>query len=146
MRKLLVLTSVLAILGAGNAFAFDASNGFRPSEQSDLTAPSFEVANPVDRTVAANVQSESGSHAVIARRVGWSAADGFGPTQRNDLTAPSFEIPSPVDGAVTASIKSKRGEQGSHAMAVKPAAWSAADGFGPSRHNDLPAPRFEVAG
>ncbi len=44
MRNVAVLTSILAMLGAGNAAAFDAAQGFGPSDANDQPVPRFQIA------------------------------------------------------------------------------------------------------
>lgn len=99
MHKAVILTSVLTMLGVGNAAAFDASWGFGPSEANSEPAPRYQIAPSVDRTVVTDsigsTSSTSRSYGFptgAGRAVGFSAADGFGPSNENDEPTPRFQI------------------------------------------------------
>ncbi len=96
MYKVVILTSVLAVLGAGNAAAVDAAWGFGPSEANSEPAPRFQIAPPVDRMVVTDsVGSASRSYGFPAgngQTAGFSAAEGFGPSDENDEPTPRFQI------------------------------------------------------
>lgn len=104
--KVTILTSVLAILGAGNAAAFDAAQGFGFSDANDQPIPRYQRTTPIDgQAVTSSVGSASKSYsystgairssdylAGTGKMVGFSAAQGFGPSDENDLPAPRFQI------------------------------------------------------
>jgi hypothetical protein len=98
MYKTIILSSVLAVLGVGNATAYDAASGFGVSEQNDL--PSIHIPMPVDRSaVTSGVTTARQSYgyatgtAVNPKRTAkFSAAQEFGPSEQNDLPAPHFQI------------------------------------------------------
>lgn len=95
MRKVAILTSILAILGAGNAAAFDASRGFGPSDANDQPVPRFQAAPQVDRMATASIGDANRSFGFPSeprRPGGWSAAMGFGPSDANDRPVPRFQI------------------------------------------------------
>ncbi|WP_159585717.1 hypothetical protein [Chelativorans xinjiangense] len=139
MYKIAVLTSALAMLGAGNAFAFDASRGFGPSDANDQPVPLFQMDNRVDRsTVTAGIGGSSGS--TIRGPVGFSAAQGFGPSDASDQPVPRFQMGNGVDRTVTAGIGNSSGS-----TIRGPVGFSAAQGFGPSDASDQPVPRFQIA-
>lgn len=96
MAKLVILTSVLATLGAGNAAAFEAAWGVGPSEANSQPAPRYQIAPSLDRPVVTNsVGSTSGSYGFstgTGRSIGFSAAQGFGLSDENDEPTPRFQI------------------------------------------------------
>jgi hypothetical protein len=90
MRKILLATSALALLGASAGFAQDLEPMDQPV-QSTLEGPAFD----------------SGATAQPAwPRRGFQAADGFMPSDENNYTEPRFaREPEPFDpGAITAGI------------------------------------------
>lgn len=96
MRKIVMLTPILAMLGVGNAAAFDAASGFGPSDENDQPIPRFQIATPYDRSVVtSSVGSAGGSFGYSTgtdTRVGFSAAQGFGPSNENDQPIPRFQF------------------------------------------------------
>ncbi|MCT9000145.1 hypothetical protein [Chelativorans intermedius] len=94
MYKILVLTPVIAMLGLGNALAFDAASGFGPSDANDEPVPRFQLADPVDRSVVTAgiaTRASRGAAAGIERTGRFSAAWGFGPSDANDEPVPRFQ-------------------------------------------------------
>ncbi|MCT7378009.1 hypothetical protein [Chelativorans salis] len=90
MHKIAVLTSALAMLGAGNAYALDAASGFGPSDANDQPAPRFQMDAQIDRsTVTASIGNASAP--TIRGSAGFSAAQGFGPSDANDQSVPRFQ-------------------------------------------------------
>jgi hypothetical protein len=84
----------------------------------------------------------------VANAAAYDAASGFRVSEQNDL--PSIQIPMPVDrSAVTSGVTSTRQSYGYAAGTAtnlqRTAKFSAAQEFGPSEQNDLPAPRFQIA-
>ncbi|MCT8997257.1 hypothetical protein [Chelativorans intermedius] len=138
MNRIAILTSAIALLGAGNAFAFDAASGFGPSDAGDQPVPRFQTEALIDRSaVTASIGQAQGT--VVRGPVGFSAAMGFGPSDADDQTAPRFQSRGAVDHSlVTASI----GQPAPRAAAI---GYSAATGFGISDADDQPVPRFQTA-
>ncbi|MCT7378011.1 hypothetical protein [Chelativorans salis] len=82
MRKVIILTSALALLGAGSAMAqnFKVSD---PNAGPDAYKEHQIKSAPVDRVVTSGIgQSQTG----------FSAAQGFGPSDASDLPAPRFQL------------------------------------------------------
>ena len=111
MRKVVILASALALLGAGSAMA----QNFKPSEPNS-TPTSFrdrQVTAPVDRSV---VTSSVG-------KAGFSAANGFGPSDDSNSPVPRFQLDEAERGfAPAAATPLKRTYTG----------YNASDAFGPS--------------
>jgi len=90
MYKTIIDTSLFAVLGIGNAAAFNAASTFGPSEQNDL--PNIHAGAQVDRsavtsdvTGAQSYGYATGTAMKSGRIVGFSAAQNFGPSDQNDL-------------------------------------------------------------
>lgn len=94
-HKTAILTSVLVILGAGNAIALDAARGFGPSDQNDQVAPRFQSADTIDRSVMTSSVGDGarslGFPVGAGRSIGFSAAQGFGPSDQNDQPVPRYQ-------------------------------------------------------
>ncbi|WP_163269547.1 hypothetical protein [Chelativorans alearense] len=87
----------------------------------------------------------------VGNAAAFDAASGFGPSDGNDQPTPRFQVEGPVDrSAVTSGVASTHRPYGYATGAAMDLSggtpkFSAAQGFGPSDENDLPAPRFQIA-
>jgi hypothetical protein len=93
MSKLVIITSVLAALGVGNAAAFEAAWAVGPSEPNSQPVPRHQMVPSVDRTVMTGSANPSYGFSIgTGRSVRFSAADGFGPSDENNQPTPRFQI------------------------------------------------------
>ncbi|WP_159585715.1 hypothetical protein [Chelativorans xinjiangense] len=112
MRKVILLTSALALLG-GSAMAQD----FKVSNQNG--GPDSYLEHQIkpasdDRIVTSGIGGQT--------RAGFSAAQGFGPSDDNDLPAPRFQLDNTVPAIAPSDVGNVRTYQG----------YNAADDFEPS--------------
>ncbi|MCT7374169.1 hypothetical protein [Chelativorans salis] len=90
----------------------------------------------------------------VGNAAAFDAAWGFGPSDENDQPIPRFQVGESVDrSAVTSGVTNTRESYGYATGAAmnlsegtgRTVKFSAAQGFGPSDEDDLPAPRFQIA-